>query len=127
MPHINLLYPFIMDDPDGEAFFTASNILTPVLAEMAPFWIRFDVNCFRFFKHGKNCTLWLKPQSDTTLQSGEICVCSAIVVFEINFSFNFSPCLNLDFSFRFIVLILLRFEGMETVQVTPLRTPASSP
>lgn len=69
MPHINLLYPFIMDDPNGEAFSAASDILMQVLAEMAPFWIRFDVNSFRFFKHGKNCTLWLKPQSDTTLQS----------------------------------------------------------
>jgi len=74
MPHINLLYPFIMDDVNGEAFSMASKMLTPVLAEISPFSIRFDVNSFRYFKHGKNCTLWLKPQSETTLQSGEMLV-----------------------------------------------------
>jgi len=70
MPHINMLYPFIVDDPSGKAFSTASNLLTPVLAEVAPFQIRFDAEAFRFFRHGKNCTLWLKPQAETELQSG---------------------------------------------------------
>jgi len=76
MPHINLLYPFITDDPNGEAFSAASGALTPVLAEVAPFRIRFSAESFRFFRHGKNCTLWLKPQSDTSPQSGEIHYCS---------------------------------------------------
>jgi len=76
MPHINLLYPFIIDDRDGEAFSAASDALTPVLAEVAPFQIRFDAKSFRFFRHGKNCTLWLKPQSDVAPQSGEIHRCS---------------------------------------------------
>jgi len=76
MPHINLLYPFIVDDPNGDAFSTASNILTPVLEEVPPFLIRFDAESFRFFRHGKNCTLWLKPQCDTATQSGETCIWS---------------------------------------------------
>jgi len=80
MPHINLLYPFITDDPSGEAFSAAADILTPVLAEVAPFWIRFDAESFRFFRHGKNCTLWLKPQAETERQSGEIVVFNAVAV-----------------------------------------------
>jgi len=71
MPHINMLYPFILDDPSGESFSTADNILTPALAEVAPFRIRFDAESFRFFRHGKNCTLWLKPQADIEIKSGE--------------------------------------------------------
>jgi len=49
----------------------ASDLLSPVLAEEAPFQITFDAQCFRFFKHDKNCTLWLKPQSDTAARTGE--------------------------------------------------------
>ena len=78
MPHINLLYPFVMDDLNGEAFSTASDVLTPVLTQVAPFRIRFDAESFRFFQHGKNCTLWLKPQSETAVQSGEN-LCSVLL------------------------------------------------
>ena len=106
MPHINLLYPFIMDDPTGEAFSVASNTLMPVLAEMAPFWIRFDVNSFRFFKHGKNCTLWLKPQSDTMLQSGKICVFNAAVVFCLSLQLNV-------ISVFWLPLLLILFVGCD--------------
>jgi len=76
MPHINLLYPFILDDANGEAFSAASDVLIPMLAELEPFQIRFDTGSFRFFRHGKNCTLWLKPQTETALQSGEVLVVS---------------------------------------------------
>ena len=85
MPHINLLYPFIADDPNGNAFSAACDILTPVLADVAPFQIRFDAESFRFFRHGKNCTLWLKPQSEMSLPSGEILAFSAEVVSTVNF------------------------------------------
>jgi len=96
MPHINLLYPFIVDDSNGDAFSTASDIMMPALAEMAPFCIKFDASSSRFFRHGKNCTLWLKPQSDTTLKSGEICFqCYCTVLLKINCSFLiFSLWLN---------------------------------
>jgi len=70
MPHINLLYPFIVNDSDGKAFSVACEVLTPVLAEVASFQIRFDAESFRLFRHGKNCTMWLRPQSETVTQSG---------------------------------------------------------
>jgi len=71
MPHINLLYPFIVDDADRKSFTAASDTLNSVLAEVAPFQIRFNVASFRVFRHGKNCTLWLKPQSEIATESGE--------------------------------------------------------
>jgi len=83
MPHINLLYPFIVDDENGEAFSAANDMLSPVLAEVASFQIRFDSESFRFFRHGKNCTLWLKPRAENELQAGEIIV---IVVLKVYFN-----------------------------------------
>ena len=72
MPHINLLYPFIIDNPTGKSFSMAADKLTPVLAIVPSFQIRFDAESFRFFRHGKNCTLWLKPQANTSCVLGEI-------------------------------------------------------
>jgi len=88
MPHINLLYPFIIDDPTGKSFSMAADKLTPVLAIVPSFQIRFDAESFRFFRHGKNCTLWLKPQANTSCVLGEI----SYLVYSFQSIQNFEIC-----------------------------------
>jgi hypothetical protein len=61
MPHINLVYPFIPDNNNGENFLDASQRIQNALSDMEPFQIRFTKDSFKYFMHRKNCTLWLKP------------------------------------------------------------------
>lgn len=58
MPHINLLYPFVLD----EFFAEAADELTSALASFQPFKLRFEG--FREFHHTKSNTLWLEPQTE---------------------------------------------------------------
>jgi hypothetical protein len=85
MPHINLLYPFVLD----EFFAEAADELTRALASFQvsvyplyppsaslcllsliivgvdqPFKLRFEG--FREFHHAKSNTLWLEPQTEVT-------------------------------------------------------------
>ena len=71
MPHINLIYPFIEDSSDGRSFSQAAAAVEQALSGLEPFHVRFGVDSFRCFKHGKkSCTLWLKPQTATEIQTG---------------------------------------------------------
>ena len=71
MPHINLLYPFLADNDDGATFEDAAKKLRQSLASFKPFTVAFTKDSFSFFKHKKDCTLWLKPlwtSGETVLQ-----------------------------------------------------------
>ena len=59
MPHVNLLYPFLEDDPSGETFADAAAIAADALKETAPF--RCSLSAFAFFKHARGATVWLHP------------------------------------------------------------------
>lgn len=56
-PHINLLYPFFEDD--GTNFESASFETTEALKHFPPFSI--TLNKFKYFDHGRSCTVWLDP------------------------------------------------------------------
>jgi poly(A) polymerase len=59
MPHVNLLYPFLEDDPSGETFADAAAIAADALKETAPF--RCSLSAFAFFQHARSATVWLHP------------------------------------------------------------------
>ena len=61
MPHINLVYPFVPDVDDGNAFFDAANKIQKALSSLEPLTICFTADSLKYFRHHKNCTLWLKP------------------------------------------------------------------
>ena len=84
MPHVNLLYPFLLDkrpqeqeesarravvdNKDWEAkarrdpFAAARAVAVEALAAFGPFEVVFDEFCY--FKHARSCTVWLKPSGD---------------------------------------------------------------
>ena len=58
MPHINLLYGFLPD----KYFPEAAEKIASTLANFEPFEI--SLSGFNTFKHRKNCTAWLQPDSE---------------------------------------------------------------
>ena len=61
MPHINMVYPFLADANHGNVFTSAAADLTAALRTIQPFTVKFTKHSFKYFRHKKNCTLWLKP------------------------------------------------------------------
>ena len=61
MAHINLLYPFIDDGNEGADFTEASQKIQEGIRHIEPFEVAFSKDSFGYFRHGKSCTLWLKP------------------------------------------------------------------
>ena len=59
MPHVNLLYPFLVDDERGRNFGAASEAATAALSGIAPFTC--SLASFKYFKHKRSCTVWLHP------------------------------------------------------------------
>jgi poly(A) polymerase len=55
MPHINLLFPFIIP----ENFQFAAETASKALSVIEPFEMLFD--CVNHFSHGKSSVLWLHP------------------------------------------------------------------
>lgn len=62
MPHINLVYPFMPDTDNGNAFLEAADKIAKAVSYFRPFEIHFTANSFKYFVHRKSCTLWLKPE-----------------------------------------------------------------
>jgi len=63
MPHINLLYPFLLDDDGDEAprrnFDAATAVAREALRGIEPFTV--TLRTFSRFEHAKSCTVWLHP------------------------------------------------------------------
>ena len=61
MPHINLLYPFLLDDgEDGDGNFDrAAAKAREALRDIEPFTV--SLRTFGHFAHAKSCTVWLHP------------------------------------------------------------------
>ena len=65
MPHVNLLYPFLLDDDDDgdEAprrnFNAAAAVAREALAGIEPFTV--TLRTFSRFEHANSCTVWLHP------------------------------------------------------------------
>ena len=64
MPHINLLYPFLLDDDDGDDaprrnFDAATAVAREALRGIEPFTV--TLRSFGRFEHAKSCTVWLHP------------------------------------------------------------------
>ena len=64
MPHINLLYPFLLDDGgDDDAprrnFDAATAVAREALRGIEPFTV--TLRSFGRFEHAKSCTVWLHP------------------------------------------------------------------
>lgn len=70
MPHINMLYPFIKDNMDGESFKEAADKLSKGLQNIKPFRVTFSKVSFGNFRHKKSCTFWLSPL-DVTMADGQ--------------------------------------------------------
>ena len=64
MPHINLLYPFLLDDgEDGDGNFDrAAAKAREALRDIEPFTV--SLRTFGHFAHAKSCTVWLHPSGD---------------------------------------------------------------
>ena len=63
MPHINLLYPFLLDDDGDDAprrnFDAATAVAREALRGIEPFTV--TLRSFGRFEHAKSCTVWLHP------------------------------------------------------------------
>ena len=60
MPHINLLYPFLLDDGEDEGNFDrAAAKAREALRDIEPFTV--SLRTFGHFAHAKSCTVWLHP------------------------------------------------------------------
>ena len=64
MPHINLLYPFLLDDDGGDGaprrnFDAATAVAREALRGIEPFTV--TLRSFGRFEHAKSCTVWLHP------------------------------------------------------------------
>ncbi|ESO13063.1 hypothetical protein HELRODRAFT_159663 [Helobdella robusta] len=66
MPHINLVYPFVHDDPTGVNYETCKENISSMIKKdnIKSFQVNFDASSFQHFKHKSSCTLWLKPLRD---------------------------------------------------------------
>ena len=64
MPHINLLYPFLLDDgEEGDGNFDrAAAKAREALRDIEPFTV--SLRTFGHFAHAKSCTVWLHPSGD---------------------------------------------------------------
>ena len=61
MPHINILYPFLLDDgEEGDGNFDrAASKAREALRDIEPFTV--SLRTFGHFAHAKSCTVWLHP------------------------------------------------------------------
>ena len=60
MPHLNLLYPFLLDDGEDEGNFDrAAAKAREALRDIEPFTV--SLRTFGHFAHAKSCTVWLHP------------------------------------------------------------------
>ena len=60
MPHINALYPFLLDDGEDEGNFDrAAAKAREALRDIEPFTV--SLRTFGHFAHAKSCTVWLHP------------------------------------------------------------------
>ena len=55
MPHVTLLYPFVLEEHFGEA----EALIAQALRNLAPFEV--TLSGFEYFKHRANVTAWLRP------------------------------------------------------------------
>ena len=55
MPHVTLLYPFVLE----ERFDEAETLIAQALRNLAPFEV--TLSGFEYFKHRANVTAWLRP------------------------------------------------------------------
>jgi len=61
-PHVNLLYPFVVDDGDDGKFAAAAAMAADALRGATPFACAFDA--FAFFEHNEHsATVWMHPSS----------------------------------------------------------------
>jgi 2'-5' RNA ligase len=73
MPHVTLLYPFVL----REAFDAAEGRLRRALADLEPFEVR--LKAFDFFHHGRGRhTLWLAPQPAEAMRRLQAALQSAV-------------------------------------------------
>ncbi|GAQ83573.1 RNA ligase/cyclic nucleotide phosphodiesterase [Klebsormidium nitens] len=63
MPHINLIYPFWVDE--GDNFQVAAERAVAKLSSIQPFQL--SLKAFNYFQHNRSCTMWLDP-TDATAQ-----------------------------------------------------------